>query len=251
VSKWVAMDLFPDSLPPGVVLLEGLPPGALARLCPQELARHEEFPAAKRKHDWLLGRLAGKEAARRALAERGQPAPGDLELPISSLPSGAPRLEASGPELALTITHGHGYAAAWATEPGPGGGLPGLDLEKIKKRPPGTFRFYLHAEERAWLEALPGSDAGAGPRDLAAIVCWALKEAAFKALQPPRGTGLLDVALDLDDPLADEGRAAVRYLNAAAPRAHELGVATVDAGWQRSGEFVLAWVYAKGARLPK
>lgn len=245
-----AMDLFLDSLPSGVVLLEGLPPGALARLCPQELARHEEFPAAKRKHDWILGRLAGKEAARRALAERGQPAPADLELPIGSLPSGAPRLEREGPKLALTITHGHGYAAAWATEPGARGGLPGLDLERIKRRPPGTFRFYLHPEERAWLEALPGSEAGAGPRDQAAIVCWALKEAAFKALQPPRGTGLLDVGLELDDPLAERGQAAVRYLNAAAPRAHELGVEAVDAGWQRSGEFVMAWVLAKGARLP-
>ena len=244
------MDLFLDSLPPGVVLLDGLPPGALARLCPLELARHEEFPAAKRKHDWLLGRLAGKEAARRALARRGQPTLGDLELPIGSLPSGAPRLEAGSPDLALTITHGHGYAAAWATEPGPSGGLPGLDLEKVKKRPPGTFRFYLHPEERAWLEALPGGESGAGPRDLAAIICWALKEAAFKALQPPRGTGLLDVGLELDDPLAERGQAAVRYLNAAAPRAEELGVATIEAGWQRSGEFVLAWVYAKGARLP-
>lgn len=245
------MDLFLDSLPPGVVLLQGLPAGALERLCPRELARHEEFPAAKRKHDWVLGRLAGKEAARLALLERGQPALSDLELPIGSLPSGAPQLELDAASLALTITHGHGYAAAWATPPGPEGGLPGLDLEKIKKRPPGTFRFYLHPEERAWLEALPGSEAGAGPRDEAAIVCWALKEAAFKALQPPRGTGLLDVALELEDPLAGSGRAAVRYLNAAAPRAAALGVAEIEAGWERSGDFVLAWVYAKGAHLPE
>ena len=58
------------------------------------------------------------------------------------------------------------------------------------------------------------------------------------------------MGLELDDPLAERGQAAVRYLNAAAPRAEELGVATIEAGWQRSGEFVLAWVYAKGARLP-
>lgn len=249
--KMSGMDLLLDSLPSGVVLLQGLPAGALERLCPAERQRHEDFPAAKRKQDWLLGRLAGKEAARQTLALRGQLAtPDDLDLPIVSDPSGAPRLGGPAADLAVTITHGHGYAAAWATEPGPRGGLPGIDLERIKKRPTGTFRFYLHPDERAWVEALPANEAGAGPRDLAAIVCWALKEAAFKALQPPRGTGLLDVALEVADPLAERGEATVRYLNAAAPRAAELGVTEIEAGWERSGEFVMAWVYAKGARLP-
>lgn len=250
MSKCGPMDLFMDSLPPGVVLLTGLPQGALDRLTLAERERHESFPAEKRKQDWLLGRLAGKEAARRALGPGGEP-PCDLELSIASAPSGAPRLEGPASGLALTITHGHGHAAAWATRPGREGGLPGLDLERVKKRPHGTFRFYLHPEERAWLEQFPPGSDQAGPRDLAAIVCWALKEAAFKALQPPRGTGLLDVALTLEgDPLAERGEAQIRYLNAAAPRATALGVTQIEARWERSGEFVLAWVYAHGGKLP-
>lgn len=240
------MDDFTDALPPGVVLIEGLPRDPLAGLSEGERARHEGFPAAKRKADWLMGRLAAKEAVARACGARGS-------LEIVSAPSGAPRVRGISEPLALTITHGHGRAGAWALSPGPGGGLPGLDLERVKSRPEGTFRFYLHPEEREWLAAFPaGSGGEAGPRDRAAVVSWALKEAAFKALQPPRGTGLLDVGLSLcGDPGLAEGRAEVRYLNAAAPRADALGVESVEAGWILRGDLVLAWVIARGARLPE
>lgn len=241
------MHEFSGSLPPGVVFLTGPPSDGLARLSAAERRRHGGFPAAKRQADWLLGRLAAKEAVALLWGQETPP------LEIVSAPSGAPRVSGLPRELALSITHGHGRAAAWALDPGPAGGLPGLDLERVKKRPEGTFRFYLHPDEREWLaQFAPGDGERAGARDQAAVVSWALKEAAFKALQPPRGTGLLDVKLsEVDDPGLGHGRARVHYANAAAPRAAALGVEAIEAGWVQRGELVLAWVVARGARLPE
>jgi phosphopantetheinyl transferase (holo-ACP synthase) len=169
------------------------------RLSPAERAVWSGWPAEKRRRDWLLGRAAAKQAARTAWRE--QPTPWS-EVEVTSSAHGAPRLigPPGRPPLAVSLTHGHGQAAAWASPPGPEGGLPGVDLERVRPRRLGTLRFYLHPPERSWVLELPGNavdppppDAAPSPRDLAAIVLWALKEAAFKALQPPRGTGLLDV----------------------------------------------------------
>jgi len=242
---------------PDVVLLES--PKCLAawrdRLTSAERDRMAAFPSEKRRHDWLLGRVAAKAAVRRALRRRGRPAPSWVEIAVGSSEAGAPRVQLPGGEalaLALSLSHGHGRAAAWATTPGPRGGLPGVDLERIRPRPEGTLRFYLHPEERAWVDPLEPGDDAPGPRDVAAVVLWSLKEAAFKALQPPRGLGLLDVALVLSDPWdAPSGRAEVTYRGGLAERAAAHGVGAVRAGWRREpDDLCLAWVGAVGGWLP-
>jgi phosphopantetheinyl transferase (holo-ACP synthase) len=232
-----------------------------ARLTPAEQSVLAGWPAEKRRQDWLLGRIAAKQAVRAAYAREGSPPPDWTEVEVGSSEDGAPRLVIAGePDgLAVSLTHGHGRAAGWALRPGEGGGLPGVDLEQVRPRRLGTLRFYLHEDERSWVRALPGSEVDPPPaegpwtpRDLAAIVLWALKEAAFKALQPPRGTGLLDVAVELETPYdAERGVARVRYLGQAEERARRLGLSGVEAGWLWEDPFVLAWVLARDARLPR
>lgn len=238
--------------PPPLVIVTSLPADASALLTPSERERHAAYPAQKRRDDWLLGRAAAKQALRALCRALGQPAPDYLAFSVESAASGAPRVAGLDPEPALSLTHGHGQAAAWARPAGPAGGLVGVDLERIKPRPGGTLRFYLHPHERAWLEALdPGRPKEVAPRDVAAIVCWALKEAAFKALQPPRGTGLLDVELEpTGDLTAARGAARIRYRGSAAERARQLGVGEVRGGWSTQGDLVTAWADAPGGRLP-
>ncbi len=222
-----------------------------------ERAALARFTAAKRRADWLLGRAAAKEAVARALAAAGASCPEPTAIEVEADADGAPRvaLPPGLPRVVASLTHGHGRAAAWATLPGLGQGLPGVDLERVRPRPEGTLRFYLRPHERAGVLALapgPGGDAW-GPRDEAAVVVWALKEAAFKALAPARGHGLFDVEVALEGrpgaaPTgwgAARGRARVVYVDRMAARAQALGVAAVDAGWRRAGDLVLAWARAR------
>jgi len=224
----------------------------LERLTAAERERAAGFAAEKRRHDWIRGRAAAKEAVRARVAQDGGAPPDYGDFEVVSDPSGAPRVAGLEGAIAVSLTHGHGWGAALATRPGSGGGLPGVDLERVRPRPQGTLRFYLHPEERAPLEGLPGGEGEEpGPRDLASIVLWSLKEAAFKALVPPRGTGLLDLEVELLDSFdALTGDARVRTLEGAAARAGLLGVEALHAGWRREGDLVLAWALAAGARLP-
>lgn len=236
------------ALPPELVWVEGQ---GRARLSAAERARAEGFPAEKRRRDWIRGRGAARSALELSAERAGLgPLP---PLEIGSDRHGAPRIECPDPRFrfAISLSHGHEYAAAWALPPGEG--LPGVDLERKKTRPPGTFRFYLDPEERAQVEALesePGA-AGYSLRDEAAIVCWSLKEAAFKALLPPRGTGLRDVSLRLEVPAsAPRGGARIGYLGGLEERAQQAGVREVRAGWEHRGPLVVAWVWLDAPALP-
>lgn len=247
---------------PAFTLLQPAPsdlPALRERLTPGERAALDAFDAEKRRADWLLGRLAAKEEVRAACARSGREPPDWQAFEIGRSAEGAPRVVSlEGPPLAVSLSHGHGRACALALPAGAAGGLPGIDLERVRPRRLGTLRFFLHPEEREPVLALPGGadpaaepDGPPGPRDVAAVVAWALKEAAFKALQPPRGTGLLDVALSLEAPHeAPLGAARVTYRGQAAARAAALGVRAVRAGWRREGDIVIAWTLAEGARLP-
>jgi phosphopantetheinyl transferase (holo-ACP synthase) len=247
----------------GQVLLgpEGSPGALLDLLSDQERVLYDALPTDKRRRDWLLGRAAAKTAARAAWGAGGQPVLEWSAFSVVSQPaSGAPRLVERAPSgrrsLAVSLSHGHGRAAAWALPQGEAGGLPGVDLELVRPRRRGTLRFYLHPAERAWVEALPHADgpapggAPAWPRDVAAVLLWTLKEAAFKTLQPPRGQGLLDVGVELVDPWeSPRGQARVELRGQARALSERLGVRSMEARWQRHGELYLAWVVAWGATL--
>lgn len=143
---------------------------AEAVLGPDERALLARFTFPKRRTDWLLGRLAAKEAVRQAGQEGW-----DLEaISVTPLPGGRPTFRAPGGALAdwrLSISHGQGRAGA-IVAPGP----VGLDLEQFKSIPERGWRFFLGPEERDWLASEP-----LGPQG--EIVVWALKEAAYKALE--------------------------------------------------------------------
>lgn len=193
---------------------------AHAALTPAELATFEGFRFPKRRQDWLLGRLAAKEAIRRA-------AGADWELQaiaIAALPGGCPTFTAPEGALAgwhLSISHGHGRAAA-AVAPVP----VGVDYEALREVPPNGWRFFLTPPERAWLAEEP-----LGPRG--EIVVWALKEAGYKAIQGAvSGVLKLQVEAAADGHamvVHPEGRLAARYarlegavLAVAVPEPHRL-----------------------------
>jgi 4'-phosphopantetheinyl transferase EntD len=210
-------------------------------LAPEEREKFASFAFEKRRSEWLIGRVAAKAALARELARAGESVPPD-ELLVREGPDGAPepfRRRASGGHdpiaLGLTLTHGHGLAAAWALA----GGFPGADLERIRERPVGTFRFYLDERERAPLLALDGA-----ARDAAAVVLWSLKEAAWKTLRPPRGVGIIDFEIVVPDLTAPKSEANVSLRGAALEHARKLGVSRVRATYRRDAEFVYAWAEA-------
>lgn len=234
----------PGMLDLGRTPLTGSDEAALAAaedaLLPEERRVLDAFPTEKRRQDWLLGRAAAKGALRAALG----PAAAASRLAVLEDAQGAPCAFVAGQgglerlDLALSLSHGHGHAIAWARAGPP----VGVDLERIRERPEGTFRFYLDPDERAaHLDGLP-----AGPeRDARATILWSLKEAAWKVLRPGRGTALLHVKVEAAS-LAPEGRARARYEGPAADRARSLGLApAADLAWTRRGDLVLAWAGAE------
>ncbi|MEB3328767.1 MAG: 4'-phosphopantetheinyl transferase superfamily protein [Candidatus Sericytochromatia bacterium] len=158
----------PDAV---LVVLRGTPAAlveAEAVLTAAEAERLRELRVEKRRRDWLLGRLAAKQAAAGLLGPR--PLAG---LQVEVTPGGAPRLhhaESGAPGPAISISHSGGCAAALAShEP------VGVDLEALQPMPAGAARYYLSEVERAWLAERPW-----GPHS--ELIAWALKEAAYKAL---------------------------------------------------------------------
>lgn len=172
---------------------ERLLEAAEAVLTPTERETLAGFQFPKRRNDWLLGRYAAKLAVCQAV--EGVWTPRLVE--IRALETGRPWFIGADYRTSgwhLSITHGHGLAAA-LVGPAP----VGIDLEKLRPLEPGGWRFFLSDEERAWLEAEPlGADG--------AIVAWALKEAAFKALHGAV-TGVLKIRLEA----AEDGRARLSH----------------------------------------
>lgn len=127
-----------------------------------------EAKTAKRKRDWLLGRIAGKEAVRRVL--RTPVAPQDIEIfndeyraPVVSLR--VPDL----PAVNLSLSHSNSAAVASAIEAE--GGRTGIDLE-------------VGGNARADMRETFGSEAELkllGGDDLTKL--WTAKEALYKAFR--------------------------------------------------------------------
>ena len=141
----------------------------------------------RRRHDWLRGRAAVKDALR-GLA--GSPiAPADLVILADPI-SRQPRLVRAargwpGQTPPVTISHAAGVAVAAAADPAQFAGI-GLDVEPLRMWSDVFARTAFSAAEAVALQALP-----AGPvRDHAMTRAWTAREAAAKAL----GLGL-DAAL--------------------------------------------------------
>jgi acyl transferase domain-containing protein/phosphopantetheinyl transferase (holo-ACP synthase) len=153
----VTMDDFGDS-----------PPEWMARLYlrPEEWAAYQRRPAV----DWLLGRVAAKDAVRAWLRQHRGVLLHPLEVEIFNDADGAPCLKTpSVPSLAISIAHIENEAVAVAAE---AAGL-GVDLAELKERGSGFADFVFRKDE---LDHFPTER-----RDMWVHRGWCAKEASAKA----------------------------------------------------------------------
>ncbi|MBV9162964.1 MAG: polyketide synthase dehydratase domain-containing protein [Pseudonocardiales bacterium] len=132
---------------------------------------------------WLLGRIAVKDAVRQWLWDAGAGPVFPIEVTVSNNTSGRPQVRGpfdEPPEISLA--HTGSLAAALVGHPGAGPGV-GIDIERIVDRDDRTVAAILTHAERALLDSLCSSVA---ERPSWVTRFWAAKEAVAKAA----GTGL-------------------------------------------------------------
>ncbi|MFD5425657.1 beta-ketoacyl synthase N-terminal-like domain-containing protein [Streptomyces sp. NPDC127084] len=146
------------------------------------------------RRQWLLGRIAAKDAVRGYLWQRGEGPVFPAELHVDNDTAGRPvvrgRHGRTLPPLSVSIAHRAEAAVALVaprapTDAGGGGnaGGPGIDIEEITERPATTLTAALGTGER---ELLAACQAGTGESETLWFTrFWAAKEAAAKA----EGTG--------------------------------------------------------------
>lgn len=129
----------------------------------------------QRQREWLLGRIAAKDAVRQLLRARGGPKLFPIEVAIDAGPNGEPLVGVpSGDDLRVSIAHKDGIGVAIAAE----GTTPGIDIEKIEARGEGFAGIAFSPAELALVAGRDQADARTR--------LWAAKEAAGKAA----GTGM-------------------------------------------------------------
>ncbi|MFJ3234131.1 beta-ketoacyl synthase N-terminal-like domain-containing protein [Streptomyces sp. NPDC086787] len=147
-----------------------------------EYERHT--PRGRRQ--WLLGRIAAKDAVRRWLWEHGEGPVFPAEIRIRNDELGRPY--ATGvhgrvlPPLDISLAH-RAEAAAAIARPHTSGPGPGIDIEEVAERDPATLAAALGADELRLLRARYTD--GANTEGLWFTRFWAAKEAVAKA----EGTG--------------------------------------------------------------
>jgi acyl transferase domain-containing protein/phosphopantetheinyl transferase (holo-ACP synthase) len=147
-----------------------LPSDWIARLYlrPEEWATYQRRPAL----DWLLGRVAAKDAARSWLRQHKGVLLHPLEVEICNQPDGAPRLKIpSISSLAISIAHIENEAIAVAAETA----KLGVDLAELKERTPGFTDIAFQRDE---LNSFPIER-----RDMWIHRGWCAKEACAKAVR--------------------------------------------------------------------
>jgi len=198
-----------------------------------ERSRYAEH-APRGRRQWLLGRIAVKDAVRRWLWEHGEGPVFPAELRVENDGLGRPYVVGVHgrelPDLDVSLAHcaEAGVAIARPHRPGPG---PGIDIEEVTDRTPETEAAALTPAELRLLDGLVGSRAVWFTR------FWAAKEAVAKA----EGTGLdgrprdftvLDVSPD-GGLLTVSGRLERAYPVHCAPAANPPGLP--------AREYVVAW----------
>lgn len=138
-------------------------------------------PRAARQ--WLLGRIAVKDAVRQWLWDAGAGPVFPIEVTVSNEASGRPRVTGPFDEPPdVSLAHTGSLAAALVGPPGARSGV-GIDIERIVDRDDHTVAAILTAAERDLLDNLCSSVA---ERSSWVTRFWAAKEAVAKAA----GTGL-------------------------------------------------------------
>ncbi|MFI9307092.1 beta-ketoacyl synthase N-terminal-like domain-containing protein [Streptomyces triculaminicus] len=182
------------------------------------------------RHQWLLGRIAAKDAVRHHLWQHDAGPVFPAEIRVRNDDSGRPHPEGVHgrelPPLDLSLAHCAEAAVALVR---PAGGAPvGIDIEEITERPETTRDAVLAPEEHPLYDRL-----GGGARTL--IRFWAAKEAAAKA----EGTGLRGRPRDFRVTTADGDRLTVRTPSG---RTHPVSLAEVgNPPGLRPRRYIVAW----------
>ncbi|MGW2053071.1 beta-ketoacyl synthase N-terminal-like domain-containing protein [Streptomyces sp. NPDC001840] len=147
-----------------------------------ERARYEALPPVRRRQ-WLLGRIAAKDAVRGLLWQEGE---GDIypaEIAVANDTTGRPLVHGvhgrETGELTVSIAHCRESGVAIARR-----GPCGIDIEEITERPASTVETACGPAELALLDSLVAGSAESGAEWFTRF--WTAKEAVAKA----RGTGL-------------------------------------------------------------
>jgi 4'-phosphopantetheinyl transferase EntD len=153
---------------------------------------------ARRRREWMLGRIALKDAVRRLAAAYGVPPICPAEIETHQQPDGSPGIGSVTVELLgwrpiVSLAHKAGVAIAIAGHPDAARAV-GIDLETVEVREEGFDSFALTANE---LAGLANSSPDQANRAIAKI--WCAKEAAGKAL----GIGLSNNPKSLETIAAD------------------------------------------------
>ncbi|HEY1077877.1 MAG TPA: beta-ketoacyl synthase N-terminal-like domain-containing protein [Fontimonas sp.] len=142
------------------------------------------LPAAgPRREEWLMGRIAAKEAARDWARTRLQLELASADIEIVNDARGRPLLRIaalnSAQMPAVSISHSHGWAAAVVADPGLAVGLDYQTLQRVRAEE--LIHGGFGDAEQKWFAGFDANDRG-----LAAAALWSAKEAAAKAA----GSGL-------------------------------------------------------------
>jgi phosphopantetheinyl transferase len=189
----------------------------------------------KRRHEWLLGRVAAKDAVRELLESQHGIVlpPADIEI----LPDAHGRpvvhiaaLNGLGLAPVVSISHSGGVAAALAALDGRS--LVGIDIERVSGRAQEFERLAFTQDERRLLDGMPDAASRAEWR----LRFWCAKEAAGKAL----GRGLAGGLQSLQVTEARPHDGAVRLqlastLHTEFPAVCRVGLTAITA---REGDFV-------------
>ncbi|MFJ9714488.1 beta-ketoacyl synthase N-terminal-like domain-containing protein [Streptomyces sp. NPDC101213] len=158
---------------------------------PERVRYAEHAPRGRRQ--WLLGRIAVKDAVRRWLWDRGEGPVFPAELRVDNDEAGRPYVTGVHgrvlPPLDVSLAHCAEAAVAIVRPHTPWPG-PGIDVEEVTDRTPETLAAALGREELGLLRALASEGTRAGAPDGSEAWWftrfWAAKEAVAKA----EGTGL-------------------------------------------------------------
>jgi len=146
----------------------------------ERIAWYEGPAQPEHRTQWLLGRLAAKEAARRWVYDRTGVLLYPADVIVRSDERGRPylaaeTLEGLGEPPEISLAHARGFVVAAASPPGH---AVGIDLETFGRvKLPDLLDGAFTAAERARVEATPE-----GEREEWALRVWCAKEAAAKSL---------------------------------------------------------------------
>ncbi|GAB2585175.1 type I polyketide synthase [Streptomyces capparidis] len=208
---------------------------------PEREAYQRHPPRGRRQ--FLLGRIAAKDAVRRWLWAHGAGPVFPAEVRIGNDGSGRPyAVGVHGralPPLDLTLAH-RAEAAVALVVPRPagreaGGPGPGIDIEEVRELDPATLAVAFGPEELALLDRVCAAEGGGRARWTAAF--WAAKEAAAKA----EGTGFLGRPRAFAVEAAEPGRLVVRAPGPARRRHALRAVWTANPPGLPEREYAVAW----------